>query len=162
MDSLTPSQKGAAAEAGIAAAAIQVGLVVLRPWCEGSRYDLAFDLEPKLVRVQCKWASWRDGVVEANLETSRHTPRGYVRTRYTASEVDAIAVFAAEIRQCYLVPIEHVEGQSCVRLRLAPTRNNQAALVRWASDYELPTALRRYWGVKPPFGEGRSLSLAVP
>jgi hypothetical protein len=47
---LTPSQKGAAAEAAITA--MTIGLVVLRPLCEGSRYDLAIDLEPELLRVQ--------------------------------------------------------------------------------------------------------------
>jgi hypothetical protein len=35
MNELTPSQKGAVAEAAITAAAIQLGLVVLRPLCEG-------------------------------------------------------------------------------------------------------------------------------
>jgi hypothetical protein len=49
---LTPSQKGAAAEAAITAMTIELGLVVLRPLCESSRYDLAIDLEPELLRVQ--------------------------------------------------------------------------------------------------------------
>lgn len=48
---LTPSQKGAAAEAAITAAVIQLGLTVLRPLCEGRRYDLIIDLEPALLRV---------------------------------------------------------------------------------------------------------------
>src|ERR1039458_614405 len=54
MGNLTPSQKGAAAEAAITAAVIQLGLTVLRPLCEGRRYDLVVDLEPRLLRVQCK------------------------------------------------------------------------------------------------------------
>jgi hypothetical protein len=37
MNELTPSQKGAVAEAAITAASIQLGLVVLRPLCEGRR-----------------------------------------------------------------------------------------------------------------------------
>jgi hypothetical protein len=35
MIGLTPSQKGAAAEAAITSAVIQLGLTVLRPLCEG-------------------------------------------------------------------------------------------------------------------------------
>lgn len=50
MHNLTPSQKGAAAEATITAAVIQLGLTVLRPLCEGRRYDLVVDLEPRLLR----------------------------------------------------------------------------------------------------------------
>jgi PD-(D/E)XK endonuclease len=56
MNDLTPSQKGAVAEAAITAAAIQLGLVVLRPLSEGGRYDLMIDLDPALLRVQCKLA----------------------------------------------------------------------------------------------------------
>jgi PD-(D/E)XK endonuclease len=59
VDDLTPSQKGAVAEAAITAMVIQLGLVVLRPLCEGRRYDLAIDLEPELLRVQCKMARQR-------------------------------------------------------------------------------------------------------
>jgi len=75
MNHLTPSQKGAAAEAAITAVAIQLGLVVLRPMCEGGRYDLMFDLEPALLRVQCKLARRLDGVLAVSFQTSRHTPR---------------------------------------------------------------------------------------
>jgi len=53
---LTPSQKGAAAEAHIAADAISLGIFVLRPMCDGGRYDLAFDVAGRLLRIQCKVA----------------------------------------------------------------------------------------------------------
>jgi hypothetical protein len=60
---LTPSQKGAAAEAALTAAAVELGFVVLRPLCEGGRYDLILDLEPELVRVQCKCARCSGGAL---------------------------------------------------------------------------------------------------
>jgi hypothetical protein len=62
VNDLTPSQKGAAAEAAITAMTIQLGLTVLRPLCEGRRYDLVIDLEPELLRVQCKLARRISGV----------------------------------------------------------------------------------------------------
>jgi PD-(D/E)XK endonuclease len=40
MQDLTPSQRGAVAEAAIATAVIERGLTVLRPLTEGRRYDL--------------------------------------------------------------------------------------------------------------------------
>src|SRR5580704_1809161 len=52
MSELGTSQKGAAAEAEIAAAAIRLDLVVLRPLGDGGRYDLAIDTRPRLLRVQ--------------------------------------------------------------------------------------------------------------
>ena len=46
--------KGAIAEAAIMAAAVELGVVVLRPMIEGRRYDLVFDIDHRLFRVQCK------------------------------------------------------------------------------------------------------------
>src|SRR3954453_23790161 len=63
--------KGAIAEAAIASAAIELGIVVLRPLVEGRRYDLLFDTGDRLLRVQCKWAPRRGGVVVANLQMHR-------------------------------------------------------------------------------------------
>jgi hypothetical protein len=88
MKELTPSQKGAAAEAAITAEAIQLGLTVLRPLCEGRRYDLVIDLEPNLLRVQCKLARRLSGVLSVHLQTSRYTPGGYVKTNDLHSRRD--------------------------------------------------------------------------
>jgi hypothetical protein len=143
VDDLTPSQKGAAAEAAIAAAAIQLGLTVLRPLCEGRRYDLVIDLEPELLRVQCKMARRVAGVLSVRLKTSRYTPGGYITTSYTAAEVDAIAAYSPELHRCFLVPISEASGRRAIHLRLDPTRNNQAQGIKWARDYELESAIDR-------------------
>jgi hypothetical protein len=139
--SLTPSQKGAVAEAEIAAAAIRLGLVVLRPLCEGARYDLALDTGSQLLRIQCKWASRRGGVLIARTMTARHTPRGYVYTTYSSAEIDAIGLFSPDTDRCYLVPIAGIEGMRAIHLRLDPPGNGQSAGVRWARDYELERRL---------------------
>jgi hypothetical protein len=140
---LTPSQKGAAAEAAITAAVIQLGLTVLRPLCEGRRYDLIVDLEPRLLRVQCKLAKRVGGVLAIRLQTSRYTPGGYVYTSYSADEIDAIGAHSAELKRCFLLPIAQVEGMRGVHLRLDPSANNQARGVRWANHYELEPMIQR-------------------
>jgi hypothetical protein len=137
MDELTPSQKGAVAEAAIAAAAIELGLIVLRPLCEGVRYDLIIDLEPELLRVQCKLARRVSGVLLVSLQTNRYTPGGYVSTSYTAAEIDTVAAYSPELHRCFLIPIGEVSGRRAIHLRLDPTRNNQAHGIKWARDYEL-------------------------
>jgi hypothetical protein len=146
---LTPSQKGAAAEAAITAAVIQLGLTVLRPLCEGRRYDLIFDLEPTLLRVQCKLAKRVGGVLVIRLQTSRYTPGGYVFTSYSAKEIDAVGAYSAELNRCFLLPITEVEGMQGVHLRLDPSANNQARGVRWADDYELSPMVRRLQSAGP-------------
>ncbi len=147
MPDLSSSHKGAAAEAEIAAAAIQLGLVVLRPVYEGGRYDLVIDTGTSLLRVQCKWASQHGDVITARCMTSRHTPSGYRRSTYSGGEVDAIAVFAQATDRCYLIPIDEVAGLSMISLRLEPARNNQVRRVRWAHEYELHASLERNWQV---------------
>lgn len=143
MADLTPSQKGAVAEAAITSMVIQLGLTVLRPMSEGRRYDLAIDLEPDLLRVQCKLARSLPGVLSVHLQTCRHTPRGYVRTSYSAAEVDAIAAYSPELHRGFLIPIREVSGRRAIHLRLEPTKNNQAKGIKWARDYELASGIER-------------------
>ena len=103
--------KGAIAEAAITSRAVELGIVVLRPLVEGRRYDLVFDVDHRLYRVQCKWAPRRGAVILVQLGSCRHTPRGYVRSTYSADEVDAIAVYCQELKGCYWLPIDLVAGR---------------------------------------------------
>jgi PD-(D/E)XK endonuclease len=140
---LTPSQKGAVAEAALTAAAIEMGLTVLRPLCEGRRYDLVIDLEPRLLRVQCKLARHVAGAISVHAQTNRYTPAGYVSTSYSASEIDAIAAYSIALRRCFLIPIAEASGRRALHLRLDRARNNQARGIRWASDFEFAIMIER-------------------
>src|SRR5919199_6711703 len=93
--------KGAIAELAIASAAVELGVHVYRPLVEGGRYDLVFDIDYRLYRVQCKWAPRRGAIIDVHLATCRHTPRGYVYTTYGPDEIDAIAFYCQELKRCY-------------------------------------------------------------
>jgi PD-(D/E)XK nuclease superfamily protein len=129
--------KGAIAEAAIASAAIELGIHVLRPLAEGRRYDLVFDVGDRLLRVQCKWAPRKGNVIAVNLLTHRCTPRGHVRATYSAEEVDGIAIYCQELKECFYVPIEKAAGRAGMHLRLAPAANGQSEAINWAADYPL-------------------------
>jgi PD-(D/E)XK endonuclease len=125
------------AEAAITAAAIELGLVVLRPFPEGRRYDLVVDVGPQLLRVQCKWGRLAGSVIVVILATCRYTPsRGYVRTKYTAGDVDGIAVYCHDLKRCFYLPIEIVAGRSSIHLRIRPAANNQESAVNFADEYD--------------------------
>jgi PD-(D/E)XK endonuclease len=134
---LSTNQKGAIAEHRVAAAAIELGIDVYWPAADGCRYDLILDTGERLLRTQCKWANREGDVVVVRGRTSRHTPRGYIWTTYTAAEIDGIAAWCPETDACYFVPIADIDGRACMHLRLAPARNNQELLVHWAADYRL-------------------------
>jgi prevent-host-death family protein len=137
----TANQKGAVAEAKIAAAAIELGVHVLRPLSEHGRYDLIFDFGRRLLRVQCKWGNRKGDVVAVNVGGNYLSPNGYVRSTYDADEVDAIAIYCGALDECYLVPIERVEGQTTLHLRLAPAKNGQLAGLHFADEYLLSGAV---------------------
>jgi PD-(D/E)XK endonuclease len=52
---MTTDQKGAIAELAIALAAVRLGIDVYRPVAEGGRYDLIFEVDETLWRVQCSF-----------------------------------------------------------------------------------------------------------
>jgi hypothetical protein len=129
--------KGAIAEAAVTAAAVELGLVVLRPFPEGRRYDLVIDTGQRLLRVQCKWGRLKGSVIVVILATCRFTPsQGYIRTKYTSADVDGIAVYCHELKRCYYLPIETVAGRSGIHLRVGPAANNQAAAINFADQYD--------------------------
>jgi hypothetical protein len=134
---MTPDQKGSIAEASIAAAAIKLGIGVLKPLSDGHRYDLAFDIGSALLRVQCKWAVRRDQVVVIPCRTARRGPNGYIRTNYSRDDVDLVIGYCADVDRSYVLTPELFEGHPMVQLRLAPAKNNQLVGIKWARDYEI-------------------------
>jgi prevent-host-death family protein len=136
-----PNHKGNVAEAAIAAAAIKLGVAVVRPLMEHTRYDLIFDIDGQLLRVQCKWASLMGDVIVVRLSGHRYTARGHVRRTYTADEIDAVAAYCEERDQCYLIPAARIAGMRAIQLRVAPPRNGQRAQLNWAADHELSGAV---------------------
>ena len=158
---LTSDQKGSIAEIAIAAAAIKLGVGVLKPLSDGPRYDLVFDVASELLRVQCKWAVRRGDVIAINCRSSRRGPAGFIRRSYTRSEVDLIAGYSHDLDRCYVVPPALFDGRLAVQLRLAPTRNNQLEGVKWARDYELERLDFVPRGAVAQLGERRAGSAKV-
>jgi prevent-host-death family protein len=163
---LSSNRKGAIAEAELAAAAIRIGIPVLKPLAEHGRYDLAFDLGDGILRVQCKWGSLKKDVVVVRTSSSYYSPtRGYVKTTYAKNEVDAIGVYCAEMDRCYVLPIALFEDRSQVILRLSGTKNNQRAALNWAADYELGAVAQlaeRLNGIQEAGGSSPPSSTRIP
>ena len=140
---LSTNEKGGIAETAIAAAATKIGISVLRPIVEHGRYDLAFEIGDRLLRVQCKWGQLdvTGAVVRVALKSNRLTPAGYVQRAYTADEIDLVAVYCAQLDRCYLLPIELVAGRRAIHLRVTPPLNGQRACIQLASSFEFDGAV---------------------
>jgi hypothetical protein len=138
---LTSNEKGNIAELAIAFEATKLGVQVLKPLAEHGRYDLAFDLGERVLRVQCKTAKRRGAVLVINLVSSWHSPNGYVRNKYRPEEVDAIAAHDHQSGLNYLIPFELVVGMAAFQLRLSPPKNGQRASIHFAADHTLAGAI---------------------
>jgi PD-(D/E)XK endonuclease len=157
---LTTDQKGAIAEAAIALAAIELGIGVSRPLGD-ERYDLIFDLGREFIRVQCKWAPKCGDVIAVPCRSCRRGPDGFIRRRYSAQDVDAIAAYCPELGRCYFLPLGQFNERTFIQLRLAPTRNNQQRGINWAKEYEFAATLGRHFGAIAQLGERDAGSVEV-
>ncbi len=141
---LTTNQKGAVAESAIAFEAVKLGIGVYRPLMD-ERYDFIFDVGSSLIRVQCKWASRHGDVIVVRLYSARRAREGLRRTYYSRAEIDAFAAYCPDTKSCYFFDLDDV-ARNEMRLRLAPTRNNQAKGIRWAKDYEFAARMEALLG----------------
>jgi hypothetical protein len=152
---LSTDQKGSIAETAIVAAAAKHGIGVFKPLTDGERYDLIFDLRPRLVRVQCKWASRSGDVVVVRCRRCRRTARGQLHRGYSPDEVDAFAAYCGEIDRCFFLPIDLCSSRKQLHLRLSPARNSQVVGVNWADDFDFTATLARL-GAVAQLGERRA------
>jgi hypothetical protein len=142
---LTTNQKGAIAESAIALAAVRLDIGVFRPLMD-ERCDFVFDLRPRLIRVQCKWARRRGDIVEVRCRRCRRTADGLQHRGYTADEIDAFAAYCAELDRCFFLPIEICAGRLEIQLRLSPSRNNQVVGINWADDFDFGATISELKG----------------
>lgn len=143
---MTTDQKGSIAELAVAHRAAQLGIGVFKPLTDGERYDLVFDLRPRLIRVQCKTASRRGAVLVVSCYSCRRNADGLLKRAYTRDEVDAVAAYCAELDRCYFLPMAWLNGQSSIRLRLGPALNNQHKGIHDARSFEFAATLSRLKG----------------
>ncbi len=138
---LTTNQIGAIAETAIIHEAVRLGVGVFASVMD-ERYDLIFDLRPRLLRVQCKTAVRKGDVLVIRCYSCRRSATGLLKRTYAPDEVDAFAAYSSELRRCYLLPMDWMAGRSVVSLRLTATANNQATGINWAEAFEFAAKLR--------------------
>jgi hypothetical protein len=106
---------------------------VLLPFGDGHRYDLAFDEDGVLNRVQCKTGVLKKGAIVFSVAKVDRTTG--VRKSYHG-EVEFFGVYCPVLDKTYLVPIDEV-GETAAQLRVDPPKNGQEKRVRMASKYEI-------------------------
>ena len=56
--------------------------------------------------------------------------------------MDAFAAYSVDLERCFYLPIERFAHERSIRLRLAPSKNNQRRRINWAEDFDFAATLR--------------------
>jgi hypothetical protein len=115
-----------------------VGLAVLVPFGENTRYDLVVDDGGSFARIQCKSGRLRGGAVRWSMCSNyAHHPNPRVRQRGYLGEVDYFGVYCPETEGVYLIPIADVPLRRQGTLRVEEPRNGQQKFIRYAHRYKI-------------------------
>ena len=134
--------RGLEGETAVLNRLIQLGYEVLHPWNSYLGYDLAYvmtDEESKVVefvRVQCKMARLSKDQACLIFNTCSCAEWGRKKHNYHG-QAEMFGVYSPNTGKVYMIPVAGSGKGSEIHLRLAPTKNNQEKVIRWAKDYEI-------------------------
>ena len=124
--------KGDIAEAYIAFILKKNGFNVLTPWGEDTRYDLVSEKNGIFKRIQVKYCTPKNGVLEVAIRSANN----YNIIHYSSSDIDIIAAYCPGTDRTFFIPRDAIKNRSYCKLRLTPTRNKQQKNVIMALKYE--------------------------
>jgi hypothetical protein len=120
----------------VVAALLARGVHVYLPAGDGYRRDMLVEMPDGTIgSMQAKTGKISKGAI--NFASCSTTPTGRLRKSYRG-EVDYFAVYCVETDQVYVLPVSDAP-ETVAKLRVAPSLNNQAKLIRWAKDFEIDT-----------------------
>lgn len=127
------TEKGEIGEAMVIADLMRQGHDIAIPFGHNQPYDLIVirKEDGRLEKVQVKYTTGNGRFVRVKVESTS----AWVRHRYTAEEVDWMAVYDAAVDRCFYIHSSIWAGQTTLNLRLVPTANRQQKLVRLAADF---------------------------
>ncbi len=114
----------------VASFLMKKGWNVLFPFGENNRYDLVAEKGGKFNRVQVKYVTPKNGALSVGCKSSNN----WTVDRYTASQIDFIAVYDSKSREIYFVPASRLNSSS-IKLRFDRTKNNQRIGIKQAKDF---------------------------
>lgn len=127
---LSKKKKGDVAELAVAAHFLKNGYQVLFPYGEDARYDFIVESKGLFKRVQVKYVTPKDGVLEVSCRSSNN----WSTRAYLVNEIDILVAYDSRSELIYFIDVKII-GKRSLRLRLLASKNNQIKGVRNAEDY---------------------------
>lgn len=144
-------ERGDVGEAAVMSDLISRGVIVSIPFQNTSPYDMVAEIDGEMIKIQCKCMNTletgSENSIKADLRRKNYTKNGGIRSdKYSVSEIDMFAFYAASIDHIFYTPLSEVEGQTqfaiCLRDpdEMQPQYREQANLQR---DYTFEKAASR-------------------
>ena len=131
---MNTKDKGNITELKVMTRLAELGHTVSVPFGENARYDLIWDDDGQLKRVQCKTGRLRNGVIRFN--TCSRDKRDFLKKKSYDNEVECFGVYCGDNDTVYVVPVDDAPSAEGT-LRVLAAKNGQSSGVRMAKDYEL-------------------------
>ncbi len=111
------------------------GWNVCIPLTEHARYDLVAERDGVFKRIQVKYVTPVDGVLDAVVSSTWSDTHGVHKKAREKGEYEALAIYNPESKIVYFVPDADFDNANSVKLRLEPPKNGQIKGVRFAEKY---------------------------
>lgn len=99
-----------------------------------SKIDMIVELNSKLIKIQVKYATEKNGMVILNLIKSG--PNGY-RYTYTTNDVDIFSVYLPNEDKVIFIPAKLAcKNKKTMNIRYRESKNRQKFKVHYISDFE--------------------------
>lgn len=125
---------GEKSEGLILAKFLTLGWVVLMPFGDNQRYDFVIDRGCGFERIQVKTARLINGAIEFRTCSSQnHRGRGTFNYK---GQCDYFAAYCTDNKKMYMIKVNDC-GDTGVKLRIEPPKNNQKEKIRLACEFEI-------------------------
>jgi hypothetical protein len=138
------------AEAAVITALLKRGFSVLKPVGDRLPYDLAVDVNGKLLRIQVKSAWYYNGNFTVDTRRTKTNRRQMLRARYGESDFDFAIIYIDRIDAFYVMPISvFASYKSSISLVESDKRQRKPKSAEYRERWDLLSK----WAVQPATAE---------
>ena len=131
------------AESAVMTELLRRGYKVLRPVGDRLPYDLAVDVDGKLIRIQAKsaWYDRKKEMYSVDVRRTKTNRRRMVRERYGENDFDFAVIYIDDLHVFYVMPLDAFTAYgSTISLVEAEKRQRKPKAVEYRESWELLSA----------------------
>ena len=128
------------AESAVITELLRRGFRVLKPVGDRLPYDLAIDINGKLLRIQVKSAWLYDGAYKVDVRRTKTNRRKMIRKYYNRNDFDFAIIYIQELNVFYIMPVSVFSTyKSEISLVEAAKRQRKPKSVEYRERWDLLT-----------------------